>query len=117
MSLAWALYGSVCGGFGMLLFAGAVLTPSDITTGSVGTNSIESPSTETRAIDSVEECMVVQTCIDRYLWSLYERTRKIDTIKVPEQIKVSVKQKGKTKVVSKTITKLVDEDFAWKDPD
>jgi hypothetical protein len=101
----------------MLLFAGTMLAPADITTGSAGTNSIESPSIDTRAIDSVEECMVVQTCIDRYLWSLYERTRKIDTIKVPEQIKVTVKQKGKTKIVSKTITKVVDEDFAWKDPD
>jgi len=61
--------------------------------------------------------MATQICIDRYLWSLYERTRKIDTIKVPEQIKVSVKRKGKTKIVSKTTTKLVDEDFTRKDPD
>jgi hypothetical protein len=69
------------------------------------------------AIDSVDECMVVQICVDRYLWALYERTPKIDTIKVSEQIKVSVKQKGKTKIISKTITKLVDEDFSWKDRD
>jgi hypothetical protein len=63
------------------------------------------------AIEAVDECMVAQICIDRYLWSLYERTRKIDTIKVPEQIKVTFKRNGKTKIVTKTITKLVDEDL------
>jgi hypothetical protein len=122
MSLARALYGSVCGSFGMLLVAGSTVAPADvtrdslITRGSIGTNSVESGSIDRNAIDSADECMVDQICIDRYLWSLYERTEKIDTIRVPEQIKVSVKRKGKTKIVSKTITKLVDEDFAWKDP-
>ncbi|HKD28033.1 MAG TPA: peptidase M15, partial [Xanthobacteraceae bacterium] len=96
----------------MLLFAQA-----DMTTGSIRTPSVETGSIDMAAIDRVDECMVAQICIDRYLWSLYERTRKIDTIKVPEQIKVSVKRKGKTKIVTKTITKLVNEDFAWKDPD
>jgi hypothetical protein len=68
------------------------------------------------AVDSVDNCMLAQSCIDRYLWSLYERTRKIDTIKVPEQIKGTVKRRGKTRTVTKMITKLVDEDFRWKDP-
>ena len=116
MSLARILYGFVCGSFGMLLFAGTVLAPADITTDSIGTDSVKSSPIDRSAIDSIGECMVTQTCIDRYLWSLYERTRKIDTIRVPEEIKVSVTRKGKTKIVSKTITKLVDEDFAWKDP-
>ena len=52
----------------------------------------------------------------RYLWSLYERTPKVDTIKVPERIKVTLKKKGKTRTVTQTIIKLVDEDFTWKDP-
>jgi hypothetical protein len=39
--------------------------------------------------------MVAQICIDRYLWPQYERTRKIDTIKVPERTKVTVSRKGK----------------------
>jgi hypothetical protein len=116
MSLARILYGFVCGSFGMLLFAGTVLAPADITTDSIGTDSVKSSPIDRSAIDSIDECMLTQTCIDRYLWSLYERTRKIDTIRVPEEIKVSVTRKGKTKIVSKTITKLVDEDFAWKDP-
>src|SRR5215831_2055960 len=112
MGLLRALYGSVCGSLGMLLFAQA-----DMTTASIRTPSVETGSIDMAAIDRVDECMVAQICIDRYLWSLYERTRKIDTIRVPEQIKVSVKRKGKTKIVTKTITKLVNEDFAWKDPD
>jgi hypothetical protein len=116
MSLVRALYGSVCGSFGMLLFAGTALTLTDITAGSIGASAVETSSVEMSAIEGVDESMVAQICIDRYLWSLYERTRKIDTIKVPEQIKVSVKRKGKTRIVTKTITKLVDEDFTWKDP-
>jgi hypothetical protein len=106
----------VCGSLGTLLFAGAALAQAGLTAGSTGTNSVEASSIDMSAIDSVDECMVAQICIDRYLWSLYERTKKLDTIKVPEQIKVMVKRKGKTRTVTKTITKLVDEDFTWKDP-
>src|SRR5215471_5941664 len=112
MGLLRALYGSVCGSLGMLLFAQA-----DMTTASIRTPSVETGAIDMAAIDRVDECMVAQICIDRYLWSLYERTQKIDTIGVPEEIKVSVKRKGKTEIVSKTITKFVDEDFSWKDPD
>jgi hypothetical protein len=116
MSLVGALYCSVCGSFGMLLLAGTALAQADITTGSIGTNSVKTNSIDMRAVDSVDECMVAQICIDRYLWSLYERTRKIDTITVPEQTKVTVKRKGKTRIVTKSVTKLVEEDFTWKDP-
>jgi hypothetical protein len=71
------------------------------------------------AVDSVEildECPVVDICIDRYLWALYQRTPKQDTIKVQELRKVRVKKKGKTVTVTKSFTRPVDEDFAWKDP-
>src|SRR5207248_7680629 len=60
--------------------------------------------------------LVAEICIDRYLWALYQRTPKEDSIKVHEQRKVTVKKKGKTKTVTKSFTKLVDEDFTWKDP-
>src|SRR5260370_18269781 len=116
MSLVQVLYSSACGSFGMLLFAGAALAQADITTGSMGANSVEASSIDMSVVDSVDECMVAQICIDRYLWSLYERTRKIDTIKVPEQTKVTVTRKGKTRTATKTIMKLVEEDFTWKDP-
>jgi hypothetical protein len=64
-----------------------------------------------------DECLLSQDCIDQYLWSLYERARKIDTIKVEERFKATIKnKKGKKRTVTKTRTKLVDEDFTWKDP-
>ncbi|WP_246175408.1 hypothetical protein [Bradyrhizobium paxllaeri] len=63
-----------------------------------------------------EECLVVEICIDRYLWALYERAPKIDAIKVTERRKVTIKRKGKTRTVTRTFTKRVDEDFTWKDP-
>jgi hypothetical protein len=47
---------------------------------------------------------------------VYQRAPKVDTIKVPDRIKIAVKKKGKTRTVIKTIIKLVDEDFTWKDP-
>ena len=54
MSLVQALYGSVCGSFGMLLFAGTVLVPSDITAGSIGTNSVEPSSIDRSAVEGVD---------------------------------------------------------------
>jgi hypothetical protein len=71
------------------------------------------------AVSSVrilDECLVVDTCVDRYLWALYQRTPKEDSIKVPERRKVIVKKRGKMVTVTKSFTRLVDEDFAWKDP-
>jgi hypothetical protein len=64
----------------------------------------------------LDECLVAETCIDRYLWGLYQRTLKQDSIKVDERRKVTVRKKGKTVVVTRTFTRHVDEDFAWKDP-
>jgi hypothetical protein len=64
----------------------------------------------------LDTCVELDVCIDQYLWSLYERTSKVDTVKVSERIKVTVKKKGKTRTVVKTLTKYVTQDFAWKDP-
>jgi hypothetical protein len=69
-----------------------------------------------RPIEILDECLVIETCIDEYLWSLYERTPKVDTNKVTERIKTTVKTKGKTRTVTKTVTKYVIGDFTWKDP-
>lgn len=82
--------------------------PSDIEIG--GANRVVS------SIEIVDECLVMEICVDRYLWALYQRTPKEDTIKVPERRKVSVKRKGKMVTVTRTFTKLVDQDFGWKDP-
>ena len=71
------------------------------------------PAVSSEALDG---CPEPDVCIDQYVWSLYERTPKIDTVKVEERIKVKVKKKGKTRTVVKTLTKYVTEDFGWKDP-
>jgi hypothetical protein len=65
---------------------------------------------------TIDECAAIDSCIDEYLWSLYERTPKLDTNKVTEKVKKTVKKKGKLRTVMATITKYVLGDFTWKDP-
>jgi hypothetical protein len=108
---------AVCGGLGILLFAGMAVTQEESHTSPGGATPVVVAAIDLSAVDSADECLDAQVCIDRYLWSLYERTRKVDTIKVPEQVKVAVKRKGKIRVVTKTVSKFVEEDFTWKDPD
>ena len=69
-----------------------------------------------KSIRSVDDCLVSEVCIDEYLWSLYQRTPKRDTIKVVEQRKIKVIKNGKPRTVVQALTKLVAEDFTWKDP-
>ena len=68
------------------------------------------------SLETLDECLVPDVCIDQYLWAAYQRTPKLDTIKVTEKKKVTVKKNGKTRTVMKNVTKLIDEDFTWKDP-
>jgi hypothetical protein len=77
---------------------------------------VAEPEVKARSLGASDECVVADDCIDQYLWSMYERTPKVDTIKVQELIRVTVKKKGHTRTVTKTVTKLADEDFTWKDP-
>jgi hypothetical protein len=46
-------------------------------------------------IETLDECPVPEICIDRYLWSLYERAPKVDARKVVEQIKVTSRKTAK----------------------
>src|SRR4029453_1040371 len=43
-------------------------------------------------LKAADEVLAPQDCIDQYLWSVYERARKVDTIKVQERIKATVKK-------------------------
>jgi hypothetical protein len=74
------------------------------------------PEVNVRSLAASDTCLADEDCIDQYLWSIYERTRKLDTIKVQELMRVTVKKKGHTRTVMKGVTKLADEDFTWKDP-
>jgi hypothetical protein len=75
------------------------------------------PEVNASPLEASDECVLSKDCIDQYLWSVYQRARKVDTIKAQERIKVTVEKNGKSRTVMKTVTKLVDEDFTWKDPD
>ena len=89
------------------------LSPAAIASGPVA-ESKASPSADTVAV--LDECFAMDACIDRYLWALYQRTPKEDSIKVEDRRAVTIKRKGKMVTVMRSFTKLVDEDFAWKDP-
>lgn len=92
--------------------------PASVQIASVNPSDVEPADTDktTKPIEIVDECLVMDICVDRYLWALYQRTPKEDTIKVSERRKVSVKRKGKMVTVARTFVKLVDQDFGWKDP-
>jgi hypothetical protein len=87
----------------------AMANPSDIEPGGDAGKAVSS-------IEMVDECLVVEVCVDRYLWALYQRAPKEDTIKEIERRSIAVKRKGKMVTVVRAFTKLVDEDFGWKDP-
>lgn len=68
------------------------------------------------AIKPMDDSVVPEASIDQYLFSLYERAPKVDSIKVVEQKKVQVVEKGRLRTILKKLVNLVREDFAWKDP-
>ena len=74
------------------------------------------PDAKTISVRSSGECLLINDCVDQYLWSLYERTPKLDTVKSEERVSISVKKKGKQGNVTRTVTKFMDENFTWKDP-
>jgi hypothetical protein len=98
---------TIVGGLAIMLCLGAALAEPNITVGALD---------QSVTVEAGDQCAAQLSCIDRYLWSVYERTPKLDTIKVPEQRKVQIKRKGKIKTVTRTFIKLVEEDFTWKDP-
>jgi hypothetical protein len=99
----------------MLVLAGATVPPPDATAVPDGAKpSATSPPAAPAA--GPDPCGVDQGCMDRYLWAIYERTPKLNTVSVPEPTKVTVKHNGKTQTVTKTVSKEVGEDFGWKDP-
>jgi hypothetical protein len=97
------------------------ILPPDVPSGQVATANTPDPVPDNAeaavsTIEIREECWVAEICIDRFLWALYERAPKVDSIKVHERRKVTVKRKGKMVTVTKTFTRRVDDDFTWKDP-
>src|SRR5262249_49977938 len=52
------------------------------------TDPVQDPAGPSVSSEALDACL--DACIDQYLWSLYERTPKVDTVKVEERIKVKV---------------------------
>jgi hypothetical protein len=91
--------------------------PAAVTLPEPAANDVRENATEAESpLEIVDECIVVDFCVDRYLWAIYQRTQKEDTIKVQDSRKVTVRRRGKTITVNRAFTRLVDEDFGWKDP-
>src|SRR5581483_2965533 len=89
--------------------------------GSASVNDVLGPKTEevynaSGPTEIVDECLVMETCVDRFLWQLYQRTPKEDSVKESTERRVTIKKKGKLITVKRTTTIVVDEDFGWKDP-
>ena len=72
--------------------------------------------TDRPRVEVVGECIVVEPCIDQFLFALYERTPKEDTIKETQRRQVTIKRKGKLVTVTRSVTRRVENDFTWKDP-
>jgi hypothetical protein len=94
----------------------AQVLPEDALSVPAGTALPQDAATIPGRIEIVGECLVAEPCIDQFLWALYERTRKEDTIKEVDHYKVKVRKKGKLVTVTRTSTRLVPNDFTWKDP-
>jgi hypothetical protein len=80
----------------------------------------ETPADGKEAVTSTEtldECLAPEVCVDQYLWSVYQRAPKQDTVKMVERRKVIIKVGGKPRTIIKEFTTLIDEDFTWKDPE
>ena len=67
-------------------------------------------------VEVVDDCIILESCVDRYLFTLYQRAPKEDAIKVEEKRQVTIKRKGKQVTVTRTVSHVADEDFGWKDP-
>ena len=68
------------------------------------------------SVQVLDECLVADTCIDRFLWVLYQRAPKLDQIEVYENKEVTVKKQGRSVTVTQRIGTPADTDFGWKDP-
>src|SRR5689334_9994242 len=94
------------------------IMPPETSSSQIATTSPPTPSAKPvmDTTESLDECYVAEACVDRYLWALYQRTPKEDSVKEQDRQQVTVKRKGKMVTVTRSVTRVVDEDFGWKDP-
>jgi hypothetical protein len=66
--------------------------PSETPPVQVATASTRNSMARGTSIEVLNECLVGEICINQYLWALYQRTPKEDTIKVQELREVTIKR-------------------------
>ncbi len=54
---------------------------SDVLADPVEQVALATPEIDASSLKASDECLLAQDCVDQYLWSVYERARKVDTIK------------------------------------
>jgi hypothetical protein len=64
--------------------------------GALHTSAMEKADTSETDLVTSDECFVPEICIDQYLWMLYQRTPKLDTIKEVNEHKVTKKRTAKS---------------------
>jgi len=98
----------------------ALTSPTETLPGETAPDQAASPGVATAPSDDgvevVDDCIVLESCVDRYLFTLYQRAPKEDAVKVEERRQVTIKRKGKQLTVTRTVSHVADEDFGWKDP-
>ena len=90
------------------------LDPAPTGGASKASDSIDQSISEAEVAD---ECLVIDICADRYLWQLYERTPKEDTVRERLLRFIGIKRKGKMVTVTRASTTVKDQNFGWKDPE
>jgi hypothetical protein len=90
--------------------------PDDTTPEPAASQGVATAQPGDSGIEVVDDCLVLESCVDRYLWTLYQRAPKEDAVRVEERRQVTVKRKGKQVTVTRTVSHVADEDFGWKDP-
>lgn len=89
--------------------APSVQTAPPVETMGSTNNDVPEDVTSVRVLD---ECLVGETCIDRFLWVLYQRVPKVDQIEVYESKEVTVTRRGRIATVVQRVAKSADSDFA-----
>jgi hypothetical protein len=79
-------------------------------------SSVNTVPNDVTSVQVLDECLVAETCIDRFLWALYQRAPKLDQVEVYESREITVKKRGRLVTVTQRIGTPADSDFGWKDP-
>ena len=68
------------------------------------------------SVEVLDECLVADACVDRFLWALYQRAPKLDQIEVYERKEVAIIRRGHSVTITRRVGSPADSDFSWKDP-